>query len=107
MDNWNPVSTLVAFGIGAPTESLGNIAGVSVINATISTSLNLSQNAINGGQPTMSFSLSSIFINALFGTVAGYHSGAFAGDFGSKALSEGASQPFNFVGAVIDEKTKP
>ncbi len=106
MDNWNPVSTLVAFGVGAPTESLGNIAGVSVINATVSSSVNLSNNARTNGQ-TFSFSLSSIFINALFGTAAGYHSGAFGGDFGSKAFSEGASQPINFVGAVLDDYTKP
>jgi hypothetical protein len=53
-----------------------------------------------------SFSPVSIMINTVFGTAAGFNSSGLRADFGSGALSEAASQPINFVGAAVDDKTK-
>ncbi len=105
LQNWNPVSTALAFGVGTPTHSLGNIAGVSLINATLSTSINLSQNSIAKGSE-LSFNLTSIVINTTFGTFSGANANELKVMFRNGPVSEAASQTFNFVGAIVDEKSK-
>ncbi len=105
LSNWNPVSTVLSFGLGAPTHSLSNIAGVSLISATISSSVNLSSSAI-GNNNIFSFDSRSIIINAVFGTAAGAGGNQFKVDFRNSSLGEGVSQTINLAGAAVDNKTK-
>lgn len=105
INNWNPVSTGLSFGIGTPTHSLGNIAGVSLLNATFSSSINLSiQSRLEGS--VLSFDARGILINAAFGTAGGAMGNQLKVDFRNLSLGEGASQTINLTGAVVDDKTK-
>jgi hypothetical protein len=105
LSNWNPVSTVLSFGLGAPTHSLSNIAGVSLFSASISFSVNLSPTAI-GNNNIFSFDPRSIIINAVFGTAAGAGGNQFKVDFRNSSLGEGFSQTINLAGAAVDNNTK-
>ena len=103
LGNWNPIATGTAFLIGTPTHSLGNIGGVSLMNATLSNSINLSANARNSGT-VFRFDATSILINAAFGAAGGMTGNQMKVDFRNLSLGESISQSFNFVGAAIDDK---
>nr|WP_295187908.1 RHS repeat-associated core domain-containing protein [Sediminibacterium sp.] len=105
LENWNPVSTALSFGIGTPTHSLGNIVGVSLFNATLSGSINLSSASRMEGS-VFSFDARAIIINAAFGTAGGAMGNQLKVDFRNLSLGEGVSQSINFTGAIVDEKTK-
>jgi hypothetical protein len=105
LDNWNPVSTTLAFGIGASTHTLANNFGVSLLNSTLSSSINLSAQSRMEGT-ILSFDASSIILNAVFGTAAGSIGNQMKVDFKNISLGEAASQSIIFSGAVIDEKNK-
>ena len=103
LGNWNPVATGSAFLIGTPTHTLGNIAGVSLINATLANTINLSSEARNKGT-IFRFDATSIIINAAFGTAGGAMGNQLKVDFRNISLGEGVSQTVNLTGAVIDDK---
>jgi hypothetical protein len=103
LQNWNPVATGTAFLLGTSSHSLSNIAGVSLINSTFSTSINLSLDARNNGS-IFSFDPSSIIINAVFGTAVGFSGNQLKVDFRNLSLGEGASQSINLAGAAVDDK---
>ena len=103
--NWNPVSTVLSFGLGAPTHSISNIAGVSLFSSSISSSINLSPTAI-GKNNIFSFDPRSIIINAVFGTAAGVGSNQFKVDFRNSSLGDGFSQTISLAGAAVDNNTK-
>ena len=85
--------------IGTPTHSFSNIFGVSLINATISNSINLSADARNKGT-IFGFDGTSIIINAAFGTTGGLFGNQMKVDFNNLSLGEGFSQTFNLAGQL-------
>lgn len=103
LKNWNPVSTSTSFLIGTPTHSFSNIFGVSLFNATISNSINLSADARNKGT-IFGFDGTSIIINAAFGTTGGLFGNQMKVDFNNLSFGEGFSQTFNLAGAAVDDK---
>jgi hypothetical protein len=78
-----------------------------LLNSTLSTSVNLSASSASGTTPVFSFNLSSILINAAFGTAAGGYSQLIGAATGSGAFGDAAASPINLTGAVVDEATKP
>ena len=103
--DYNAMGGLTSFLIGAPEgASLTDLAQVSLLNSTISTSVNLSiASVVRGDKPIFSFNPLSIMINASFGTAAGSFSQFL--DVGTPG--DAYASPLNFVGGFFGDATNP
>jgi len=105
--NYNFSGGLASLIINTPEgASFSQIAGVAFANSTISSSVTLSGNSINGSSPVFSFSPVSIMINTVFGTTAGQYSGFIGNGTGISSFGDAAASPINFGGVVLDEAIK-
>ena len=73
-----------------------------MVNATLSTSVNISVSSAFGSENVLSFNPLSIFINTAFGSGASGTSRVIGGGAAGDVLAA----PVNLMGAAIDESTK-
>ncbi len=103
--NFNFASTGAALLFGAPEgASFQNVLGVSAMNATIGTSVNLSYNSLFADDHILSFHPLSILIATAFGTAGAQVSGVIGG--GNANLGDALVAPINVTGQAIDSGTK-
>lgn len=100
----NPTSTVLALTLGPNSSTLVDITSIAALSATISTSVNLSSEAMEGNVPIFSIRPTSILVNTIFSAASGVNASEIGNLSGYGSFGSFSSFPINIVGAGIDEK---